>query len=130
MQGSLISMKRSIPLAVFLTIITLGFYGFYWQAKQMSTVNALLKEEKYSFWKWLFLVVITFGLYHIYYEYEMASDIYELEVRYGFAAPNANLSVISLILTLIGFVLIGFVLVVDAIQQNELNKLIDKATIS
>jgi hypothetical protein len=120
MQGTLLSMKRSIPTAVILTLITCGIYGLFWQANQMSAVNALLKEQKYSFLKWLVLTIITCGIYYIYYEYEMGQDIYELQVKNGIVAPNANLSVMSLILSLL-----SLMIVVDAIQQNEINKIID-----
>lgn len=120
--STLVMMKKDILMSVILTIVTCGIYGFFWQAHQISTVNMLLKQEKYSFWRWLIFSLLTCGLYHIYYEYVMGQDIFEIQVKLGFPAPNNNLSIMSLVLSLVGLAII-----VDAIQQNELNKTLDNA---
>lgn len=118
--STLVMMKQDILIAVLLTIVTCGIYGFFWQAHQITTVNMLLKQEKYSFWSWLLFTIITCGLYHIYHEYVMGQDIFEIQVGMGFPAPNNSLSIMSLVLSLVGLTII-----VDAIQQNELNKILD-----
>lgn len=84
---------RSIVVGILLTLITCGIYMFYWQYKQMATLNAWLGRDEFSFGAWFFLSFCTFGIYAIYYEYKMANGINEVRAnndRYsvGFSSPS------------------------------------------
>ncbi len=115
--GSFVS---NIALDIILSIITCGIYWFFWQARQMRALNHLLKEQRFSFVLWFFVSIITCFLFNVYYEYIMAQAIVEIQKRDGMAASN-DLPVLSLVLSLF-----GLHVVVDAIQQNELNKFFGK----
>ena len=70
---------RSIALGVVFSILTLGIYYFYWQYKQMETLNAWLGREEYNFVLWLVLFFLTCGIFELYYEYQMARGINEIQ---------------------------------------------------
>ena len=86
----------------------------------MKTFNGLLEREEFSFWIWLFATIITCGIFHIYYEYKMGVALIEIQEKYEMRVDN-YLHIISLLLTLF-----GLSIVVDAIQQNEINKIYEK----
>ena len=111
---------RNIVVSLLLTIITCWLYNIYWNAKEMKTFNGLLERDEFSFWTWLIVSILTCGLFHVYYEYKMGVALIEIQEKYGLRIDN-NLSLISLILTLF-----GLSIVVDAIQQNEINKVYEK----
>ena len=106
-----------IGLGIFLSILTLGLYAFYWQYKQMKTVNAWLGREELSFGLWLLLSFITCGIFAVYYEYKMAKAINEVQENQG-QRVHDDLAVICLLVTLLGFWIASV-----AIQQADLNNL-------
>ncbi|MGN0717221.1 DUF4234 domain-containing protein [Treponema berlinense] len=56
--------KRSIPLSVFLTVITFGIYGIVWWFEVTDeTINELNYGSIDSAPLNLFYLIITFGLY-------------------------------------------------------------------
>ncbi|MDD9940535.1 MAG: DUF4234 domain-containing protein [Myxococcales bacterium] len=103
---------RNIAVDIVLTVITCGLYNLYWQAKQMTALNEILNEDKYSFLTWCALTLITCGLYHIYHEYRVSSDLAEALGR----DPGSD-KVIAVVLSLF-----GLSIVVDAIQQSQINE--------
>lgn len=103
---------RSIALDLILTILLCGLFNLYVQYRQMVAVNAMLRQEKYSFLIWFFLTLITCGLYHIYHEYRKSSDIAGV-----MGDMNSNEPIISIILTCFGLHIIA-----DAIQQSKINQ--------
>ena len=107
---------RSIVLSLILTILTCGLYDLYWNAKQMRTMNGLLGREELSFWTWLLVSIVTCGLFHLYYEYKMGLALVEIQEKYALRVDR-NLPIISLLLSVF-----GFPFVVDAIHQNEINR--------
>jgi len=114
--------KVSIAKYVVFSIITLGIFNIYWQYRQMSFVNRIAGEEKFSFVKWLIFTIITCGIYHIYYEYVMGRELVMLQEKYGIPKSD-DLTTISVVLSVI-----GLTIVVDAIQQREINMMVDKAS--
>jgi hypothetical protein len=112
--------RKGIGSSIVLTILTCGIYNLFWQNHQIKTVNLLLEKKVLSFWKWFFFTLITCGLYHIYHEYLMGKYIVEIQYKIGKPAPSTNLPVIALILSIIGLPFIT-----DAIEQKELNEIID-----
>lgn len=111
---------RNIVVSLILTILTCGIYDLYWNAKQMKTMNGLLEREELLFWTWLLVSIITCGLFHLYYEYKMGLALVEIQEKYDTRVDN-NLPIISLALSIF-----GFSFVVDAIHQNEINKVYEK----
>ena len=103
---------RNIALDILLTILTLGLFNLWVQHRQMVAVNAMLGQQKYSFWLWALLSLITCGIYHIYHEYRKSDDLARL---LGRQASNDGL--VSLLLTIIGLGIIS-----DAIQQSRINE--------
>lgn len=109
------------PLAgIILTLLTCGIYNLIWQYRQIQTLNALLEKEEFSFSKWFLLSILTCGIYHLYHEYLMAKAIYEVQEKYNLKIKTPNLPTLSLILSIFGLTII-----VDAIEQKELNIIID-----
>jgi len=112
--------KMGIGKGIILTLLTCGIYNLFWQNHQIKTVNFLLKRNELSFWKWFFFSLLTCGLYHIYYEYVMAQAIIEIQSKYQFPIQSGSLPTVAIILSII-----GLPLVVDAIEQKELNGIIE-----
>ena len=119
-DGSYQLMKKEIPMALILTIVTCGIYGIFWKAHMFKTMNMLLGYQKYSTIKWFILSIITCSIYTVYIEYIMGQDILDLQVKKKMPVPNTNLPILSLVLT--GF---GLLIVSEVIQQSELNKVLD-----
>ena len=89
----------------------------------MRAWNQLLGFQKYGFWKWLILSILTLGLYHIYHEYIMGADMLEIQQRFNKPLSN-GLPLISVLLAVFGVPIIS-----DAIQQYELHRLYEVASI-
>lgn len=110
--------RIEIAAGIIFTVITCGLYNIYWNYRQMKAMNHLLGREEYQFLMWLILSIVTCGLYHIYYEYKMGSDLLNWLKEHGRSA-SPNLPITGLLLSVFGLTVI-----VDAIYQHELNKLI------
>ena len=108
---------RSIAVSILLTLITCGIYMFYWQYKQMVTLNAWLKRDEYSFWLCFFLSLLTCRTFGIYYEYKMANGINEVRAAEG-KWVDSSLAVLSVLLTIFGLGMVS-----RAIQQEHVNNL-------
>ncbi len=104
---------------VILTLLTCGLWDLVWQYRQMRVVNLLLGYEEFHYWKWLIFTLLTCGLYHLYHEYLMGRAIVKVQHQYGLP-PSESLPAISLILALISLGIIT-----DAIQQKEINMIIE-----
>lgn len=111
--------RGNVAVDIILSILTCGIYNLFWQARQMRAVNAMLGIERFRFWPWFFLTLITCGIYHIYHEYVMGSAICEAAERLGRRVPQ-NLALISLLLSVF-----GLTIVTDAIQQHEINQILE-----
>lgn len=114
------SYRSQIGLDVLFVLLTCGIYGFFWQYRQMQFFNQMAGRQRFSFLKWLFFSFITCGLYHLYHEYVMASEIIDLQEKHRFTKSD-GLPILSVA---IGVISLG--LVADAIQQLEINKIIDR----
>ncbi|GBD40009.1 hypothetical protein HRbin37_02295 [bacterium HR37] len=120
-RGELEGFKSSIAWDVVLSILTCGIYNLFWQYRQIRAVNTLLGEERLSFIRWLILSVLTCGIYHIYYEYVVGREIETLQERFA-VTRSGSLPTISVILAIVGLSIVA-----DAIQQREINMLVEKA---
>ena len=103
---------RNIAFDLVFAIITCGLFNIYVQHRQMKTLNAMLKQEKNSFWSWFLLTLITCGLYHIYHEYRKSSDIALVTKQSGDTEP-----VICIVLSIFGLAIVA-----DAIMQSHINQ--------
>lgn len=108
---------RSIPVDIILTLVTCGLYNLYWNYKQMKSCNELLGRDEFSWGTWLLLSLVTCGIYHVYYQYKMGESLYLIE-KFENVPVFDNLPMISLLGTLF-----GFSIVVDAIHQDQINKI-------
>jgi hypothetical protein len=111
--------KIDVGLYIVLTIVTCGFFNLYWNYRQMQACNELVGRQEFDFWLWFLLVFVTCGIYHIYYQYKMGSVIVEIQ-RAKHGPVFDNLPVLSLLVTIC-----GLSIVVDAIHQLEINKIVD-----
>ncbi len=107
---------RSIAVDLILTVVTCGFYGLYWQYKQMEALNAWLGRQDYSFAMWFLLGLVTCGFFAVYYEYKMATGIIEIQGNYGLR-ESSDLPLICILLSIFGLAVVSL-----AIQQGEINK--------
>ncbi|HWP91514.1 MAG TPA: DUF4234 domain-containing protein [Thermodesulfobacteriota bacterium] len=122
-QADLLEFKSGIAKYVILSIITLGIFNLYWQYKQMRFVNTVAGEERFSFVRYLIFTIITCGIYHLYYEYVMGREITMLQEKHGLS-KSEDLPAISIVLAVL-----GLTIVTDAIQQREINMMVDKLSL-
>ncbi|TCK90557.1 uncharacterized protein DUF4234 [Natranaerovirga hydrolytica] len=109
--------KRSIGVAILLSLVTCGIYSMYWMyalSKDLIEYNGEVGESAGTE---LLLSIITCGLYFIYWCYKMGQRIYDAEVKSNVAHPNDD-SVMYLILGIFGFGIIAM-----AIMQSKTNAL-------
>lgn len=114
--------EMSIPVQLVLTLLTFGIWNLYWNYRQMQACNEMSGREQFSFVLWILLCIVTLGIYFIYYQYKMGRCIVEIQRRLG-ADPFDGLPIISTLGSMI-----GFSIVVDAIHQHEINKLVRHST--
>ncbi len=111
---------QSVAKNVILSLLTCGIWDLIWQYRQMRTVNLLLGYDEFHFGKWLVFTILTCGLYHLYHEYLMGRAIVRIQHKYALP-PSESLPAVSLFLALISLGIIT-----DAIQQKELNLIIEE----
>ena len=107
---------RNIPLDLFLTLLTCGFWNLVVQKSQFEYLNRELKEEKYSLFKTVIWTLLTCGIYMLVTEYRKARDWERISGQPG--DTDAILSLAH------GF--LGLTFVFDAILQDKINRRIDQ----
>ena len=117
--GALQPFKSTVAMDIVLVLITCGIYDLFWQYRQIRFVNLVSGEVKFSFLKWLIFTILTCGLYNFYHEYVMGREIVDLQGKCG-ASQNEDLPLLSIVLCAVSLGIIT-----DAIQQREINLLID-----
>lgn len=76
--------KRSIPISVFLTVITVGIYGIIWWFKVTEeTIHELNYDSIDSAPMNLFYLIITLGLYYFWWNYKISTYISTIERRHN-----------------------------------------------
>ncbi len=109
----------SIPLYLFLTLVTLFVFNLYWNYRQMASCNDLLERDEFSWLTWLLLTILTCGIYHLFYQYKMGAAINEIQAGRGLPVTE-GLPVLSVVAAILG---VG--IVADCIHQHELNQIDD-----
>ena len=110
-------MKRSIPMAIILTIVTCGIYGVYWFVKITNEMNALSgKQNATSGGMALLLTLVTCGIYGAYWAYKMGEAVDVVKQRSG--VQSGNSAVMFLVFALIGLGVVNYCLIQDTINNN------------
>lgn len=79
-----------IKLVVF-SLLTLGFYGFYFVYKMAQDMNTMCEdddEKTGGLIAYILLCFITLGVYSIIWYYKIANRVFINAPRYGFAVPE------------------------------------------
>ena len=112
--------KRSIPLAIVLSFVTLGVYAFYWVYALTEDAHAAAGERTTASGGMVILFsLITCGIYSLYWLYKMGETIVMAKQKRGMTA-DTNLPIIYLVLALFGLGIVSY-----ALMQNALNDIID-----
>ena len=112
--------KRSIPLAIVLSFITVGLYAFYWVYTLTEEAHAAAGERTTASGGMVILFsLLTCGIYSLYWLYKMGETIIMAKQKRGMAV-DTNLPIIYLVLALFGFGIISY-----ALMQSALNDIID-----
>ena len=114
--------ERNIAVSIGLTIVTCGIYGIYWFIVLTDEVKAAANDDSFSSGGVAFLLtLVTCGIYGIYWAYKVGELTSKAQADKGLEVKNN--SVLYLILDLI-----GLSIVVYALVQSDLNKMISSET--
>ena len=112
--------KRSIPLAIVLSFITVGLYALYWVYTLTEEAHAAAGERTTASGGMVILFsFLTCGIYSFYWLYKMGETIVMAKQKRDMTA-DTNLPIIYLVLALFGFGIISY-----ALMQSALNDIID-----
>ena len=112
--------KRSIPLAIVLSFITVGLYALYWVYTLTEEAHAAAGERTTASGGMVILFsLLTCGIYSFYWLYKMGETIVMAKQKRDMTA-DTNLPIIYLVLALFGFGIISY-----ALMQSALNDIID-----
>ena len=112
--------KRSIPLAIVLSFITVGLYALYWVYTLTEDAHAAAGERTTASGGMVILFsFLTCGIYSFYWLYKMGETIIMAKQKRGMAV-DTNLPIIYLVLALFGLGIVSY-----ALMQNALNDIID-----
>ena len=112
--------KRSLPLAIVLSFVTLGVYAFYWIYALTEDAHAAAGERTTASGGMVILFsLLTCGIYSLYWLYKMGETIIMAKQKRGMAV-DTNLPIIYLVLALFGLGIVSY-----ALMQNALNDIID-----
>lgn len=107
--------RRSIGVAILLSLITCGIYGIYWYICMTNDVNEVSQEPGTSGGMVFLFSLLTCGIYFYYWGYSTGNKLDALRQQYN--QPSGNFAILLLLLNIFGFGIISV-----AIVQNELNK--------
>ncbi len=106
--------KRSIAMAILLTVITFGIYGIYWQYLLVKNIRAIKGEYGSCLGEMLCLIFVPF--YSYYWWYTRGENVKEEFAKRGYSATGSGLLYIVL-------EFFGLGIVSAAIMQNDFNSL-------
>ena len=109
--------RRNVALDLILTVLLCGLWNLVLQYQQIKTLNYLLKEERFSYWKLSLFSLLTCGLYFIYHEYMKAEAFQNFIAREAPAKLDSSDPILAAILSIFG---LNFVY--DAILQTKINE--------
>ncbi len=111
--------KRSIGLAILLSVITCGIFGIYWFIVLTDDTNVAANDQQGTSGGVAFLLtLVTCGIYGYYWAYKQGEKLdYAKQAR---NVPSSNSNILYLILQIFGLGIIGY-----ALMQDNLNKIAD-----
>ena len=101
--------KRSIGVAILLSIITCGIYGIYWFITLTDEANKVSGHNAPSGGTAFLFTLLTCGIYSIYWSYKMGEKMYEAGKMHG--KDIENNSILYLILSILGLGIINYCLI-------------------
>ncbi len=112
-------MNRNVALSIIFSIITCGIYGIYWFIMLTDEWNEKHVRDGDASGGFSFVIsLITCGIYGIYWAYKLGEKIDEFRYYNG-SHQGRDYNLIFVLLQIFGFNVI-----VLAIAQNEMNKLV------
>ena len=109
--------RRSIGLAIVLSIVTCGIYGLYWLYCIVADLNTAVGEpEDTSGAMVILLSIVTCNIYLLYWYYKAAGKVNRLHQIKG-ENEDSSLGILYLLLSIFGFSIVNMALI-----QNELNQ--------
>jgi hypothetical protein len=112
--------KRDPIMVLILGLVTCGIYMIYWIYITSTEIKNALRREDVNPALDVVLAIVTCGIWLIYLSYKYPQLILELQDRARI--PRNDISVISLILTIVGLSPVSFFMI-----QSELNKVWEAA---
>lgn len=107
---------KNIGLCVLFTILSCGFYGFYWLITLTDDANRFSNNPSpVGGGMTLLLGIITCGLYYFFWAYKLGENLDMARANSG--QPTSNLGGLYVVL-----VLLGLGIVVYCLAQSEVNK--------
>jgi len=120
--------RREPALVLVLSIITFGIYLPFWYHGIYEDLRALdgRTPTGRGFWLDFLFVIITFAIYGIWVDYQISQQISEFEERNGLG-PVQDTSIIAVILDVASYFTAFFTnFVTSAIQQDQINRVVEK----
>lgn len=119
---------REPAIVLVLSILTFGLYLPFWYHGVYDDLRRLSGQTPTGrgFWLDFLFVIVTFGIYGIWVDYRISIQIAEIEESEGHG-PAQDTSMISVILDVAAYFTVFFTnFVTSAIQQDQLNRLVEK----
>lgn len=111
--------KRSVGVAILLSILTCGIYAIYWEISLVNDVNRVTHNENATSGGMTFLLsLVTCGIYWLFWLYKSGQMIDDYRVSIG--KSSSNKGILNIVLSLFGLGIVAL-----AIIQSDVNDLID-----
>jgi hypothetical protein len=120
--------RREPGLVLVLSIITFGIYLPFWYHGIYEDLKTLdgRTPTGHGFWLDFLFVILTFAIYGIWVDYQISQQIAEFEERNGLG-PVQDTSIIAVILDVASYFTAFFTnFVTSAIQQDQINRVVEK----
>ena len=110
--------KRSVGLAIVLSIVTCGIYAIYWLYTMTNDVHELVgRQTTASGGMAVLYTFITCGIYSFFWMYKMGGKVDNIKAGMGNASGSMQSSVLFLILNLLGLGIVNYCLMQDTINK-------------
>ena len=118
--GGIFMQKRSVGLAIVLSLVTCGIYAIYWMYTITNDVHEVTGRQTTASGGMVILYsLITCGIYSFYWMYKMGESLAEAKEQRGMRVDN-NAGLLYLILTFFMLALVSYALI-----QSSINDIID-----
>ncbi|MDH3653278.1 MAG: DUF4234 domain-containing protein [Myxococcales bacterium] len=120
--------RREPALVLVLSVVTFGLYLPFWYHGIYEDLKALdgRTPTGHGFWLDFLFVILTFAIYGIWVDYQISQQIAEFEERNGLG-PAQDTSIIAVILDVASYATVFVTnFITSAIQQDQLNRVVEK----